>query len=255
MIVNSKGGPLLETKYNGHHSYFHSHLKVVDEIKRSIESGVFKEKEQLPSEFHLARQFGVSRSVLRKSLQVLEEDNIVTIRPGVGTFVNPKPELSSGIEELNSVTETIESSGKIAGSQYLSIDVVASTEEDRKNFQTNDLETIVKIERIRTADDEPVVFNIDKIPEGLIPLEYIDKEESMFKMMEKYANKRISYAVSYIEPIGYHERIYEILHYNPEQALLLLKQIHFTNENEPVLYSLNYYRPDMFSFHVVRKRE
>lgn len=242
-------------KYKDHHSFVHSHSKVVDKIKQYIESGVFKEKQLLPSEFHLAKQFGVSRAVLRKTLQILEEDNVVTIRPGVGAFVNPKPVLSSGIEELNSVTDTIESSGKVAGSQYLSIDVVVPTEEDRENFQSNNLESIVKVERIRTADDEPVVFNIDKIPEGLIPLNYIDKEESMFKMMEKYAKKRISYAVSYIEPIGYHERIYDVLHCNHETALLLLKQIHFTTDHEPVLYSLNYYRPDMFSFHVVRKRE
>src|SRR5699024_10144847 len=170
------------------------------------------------------------------------------------TLVNPKPLFLSGIEELNSVTETIEKSGRTAGSQYLSIDVVEPTEEDRRNFKPIDVNALVKVERIRTADNEPVVFNVDKMPKGLIPLEYIDKEESMFKMMEKYANKRISYAVTYIEPIGFHERIYDILHYDPDQSLLLLKQIHYTDEDEPVLHSINYYRPDMFSFHVLRKR-
>lgn len=232
-----------------------AYLYIVDHIKRNIENGVFKEKELLPSEFQLAKQFGVPRTVLRKSLQILEEDNVVTVIPGMGVFINPKPVFSSNIEELHSVTATIENTGKVAGSQYLSIDVIQTTEEDRKLFKSDDLKAIVKVERIRTANDEPVVFNIDKIPAGLIPIERIDKEESMFKMMETYANKPISYAVSYIEPIGYHERIYDILHFNPEQSLLLLKQIHYTKDDEPVLYSLNYYRPDMFSFHVVSKRE
>lgn len=241
-------------KFNAQHSYTHKHLKVFDKIKQDIENGIFKEKEKLPSEFNLAKRLGVSRAILRKALQMLEEENVVTNRLGVGTYVNPRPVLSSGIEELNSVTNTIESSGKKAGSQYLSIDVVTPTEEERINFKPIDLESIVKVERIRTADGEPVVFNIDKIPEGLIPLEFIDKEESMFQLMEKHANKRISYAISYIEPIGFHERIYNILHCNPDQSLLLLKQIHYTDEDEPVLYSVNYYRPDMFSFYVVRKR-
>lgn len=242
----------MNIKHNEDHTNLH--LQVIDKIKRNIENGNFKEKEKLPSEFQLAKQLGFSRSVVRKALQLLEEDNIVTIRPGVGTFVNQKPVLTSGIEELISVTDTIESSGKKAGSQYLSIDVILPTDEDKQNFHPKDIEMVVKVERIRTADYEPVVFCVDKVPEGLIPLEYLDKEQSMFKLMEKYANKQISYAITYIEPIGFYERIYDILHCNPEQSLLLLKQIHYTAEDEPVLYSLYYFKPDMLSFHVLRKR-
>lgn len=229
-------------------------LYIVDQIKKQIDAGVYKEREFLPSEFALAREFDVSRTDLKKALEILAEAHIITIKPGFGSMVNPKPLFSSGIEELNSVTETIEYSGRKAGSKYLSIEVIQPTEEDRENFQPYEVEQLVKVERIRTADSKPIVFNIDKIPYHLIPLEYINQEESMFKLMEKYAQKRISYAVSYIEPISYHERIYSILDYDPAQSLLLLKQMHYTESNEPVLYSLNYYRPDMTSFHILRKR-
>lgn len=229
-------------------------LYLIDQIKKQIDAGVYREREFLPSEFSLAKQYDASRTDLKKALEILEEANIITIKPGFGSMVNPKPLFSSGIEELNSVTETIEFSGRKAGSQYLSIELIQSTEEDREKFRPREVRSLVQIERIRTADSKPIVFNVDKIPDNLIPLEYINQEESMFQLMEKYAHKRISYAVSYIEPISYHERIYDILDYDPEQSLLLLKQMHYTEANEPVLYSLNYYRPDMTSFHVVRRR-
>src|SRR5690625_4480847 len=94
----------------------HLYLQVIDEIKRGIDSGKYKENEKLPSEFQLAKLLGVSRTTLREALRIMEEKSIVTRRHGVGTFVNPKPIFSSGIEELSSVTTMIEQSGRTPGS-------------------------------------------------------------------------------------------------------------------------------------------
>lgn len=232
----------------------HLYLQVIDEVKRDIESGKYKEKEKLPSEFQLSKILGVSRATLREALRILEEDNIVTRRHGVGTFVNPKPIFSSGIEQLNSVTYMIKQSGKVPGSQYLTTEFLEPTDEERSKFAPKEIHRLANIERVRTADNQPVVFCIDKVPEDLIPLEHVHKEGSLFKLMEEYSNKRIAYAVTYIEPIGYHDRIYNILDCDPEQSLLLLKQMHYTDEDEAVLYSANYFRSDVFSFHVLRKR-
>lgn len=232
----------------------HLYLQVIDEIKRDIENGTYKAKEKLPSEFQLSKMLGVSRATLREALRILEEENVVTRRHGVGTFVNPKPIFSSGIEQLASVTSMISQSGKKAGSEYLSTEFVEATEEDCNRFAPKKVKMLAKIERVRTADNEPVVFCIDKIPEGLIPIERVHKEDSIFKLMEEHTNKTIAYAVTYIEPISYHDRIYDILNCEPDQSLLLLKQMHYTMDDEPVLYSVNYFRADVFSFHVLRKR-
>lgn len=231
----------------------HLFLQVIDEIKRNIESGKYKEKEILPSEFQLSKELDVSREVLSEALRILEEDNVLVRRHGIGLFVNPQPIMSSGIEELSSITAMIEQSGKRAGTQYLSTEMIVPTEDERVKFASNTLDTLVKVERIRTADGEPVVFCIDKVPERLMPLEHLYQEESMFKLMKDYAKKPITYAVAQIEPVSYHERIYNILDCRPEQSLLLVKQMHYTAEEEPIMYSSNYFRSDMFSFNVVRK--
>ena len=116
------------------------------------------------------------------------------------------------------------------------------------------MNTLAKIERVRTADNKPVVFCIDKVPENLIPLDRVHEVDSIFELLENYASKRIAYAVTYIEPISYHDRIYSILDCVPDQSLLLLRQIHYTSKDEAILYSANYFRSDVFSFHVLRKR-
>ncbi|WP_163530664.1 GntR family transcriptional regulator [Halobacillus ihumii] len=232
----------------------HLYLQVIEQIKRDIENGIFFEKEKLPSEFELSKSLGVSRATLREALRILEEESIVTRRHGVGTFVNPKPVFTSGIEELDSVTGMIRKSGMTPGSQYLSAELVEPTEDDRSRFAPVEIHNLARVERVRTADQQPVVYCTDRIPEELIPLEQVREADSMFGILERYTGKTISYAVTHIEPIGYHEKISPILNSEPDQALLLLKQMHYTKDDEPVLLSSNYFRADKFSFHVLRKR-
>ncbi|MFS0672495.1 GntR family transcriptional regulator [Ornithinibacillus sp. 179-J 7C1 HS] len=232
----------------------HLYLQVIDKIKQDIETGIYKANQKLPSEFELSKTLGVSRATLREALRILEEDNVVTRRHGVGTFVNQKPIVSSGIEQLSSVTYMIEQAGKKPGSQYYSTELIEPTDEERTIFKPFALTELVKMERVRTADGMPVVFCIDKVPQGLIPIEEAHKEDSLFKLMEDFAGKRISYAITYIEPVSYHEKIFNILNCDFDQSLLLLKQMHYTEDDKPILYSLNYFRSDVFSFHVLRKR-
>ncbi|WP_368654877.1 GntR family transcriptional regulator [Ornithinibacillus sp. 4-3] len=240
----------MSTTSDSRHFYF----QVIDEIKRRIENGVYKEKQMLPSEFQLTKELGVSRTALREALRILEEDNIVIRRHGVGTFVNSRPIFSSGIEELYSIHHMIEKSGKVPASQYLSTDIVVPTEEEREKFAPLEVNELIKIERVRTADGAPVAFCIEKIPAQIMSIENIFKNDSLFYIMENYANKKIAYAVTDIEPISYHDRIFDILNCEPDQSLLLLKQIHYTENDEPILYSAHYFRPDVFRFHVLRKR-
>jgi GntR family transcriptional regulator len=232
----------------------HLYLQVIEQIKRDIENGTFLEKQKLPSEFQLSKSLGVSRATLREALRILEEDGVVTRRHGVGTFVNPKPLFTSGIEELDSVTGMITKSGMTPGSQYLSAELIEATEDDRKRFSPLEVYNLAKVERVRTADEQPVVYCTDKIPEGLLPIDQVRDADSLFNVLEKYTGKTIGYAVTHIEPIGFHERISPILNCEPDQALLLLRQMHYSQDDVPVLLSSNYFRADKFSFHVLRKR-
>lgn len=232
----------------------HLYLQVIDRLKRDIENGVFKEKEKLPSEFDLAKQLGVSRATLREALRILEEDNVITRRHGVGTFVNTKPVFTSGIEQLNSVTNMIIHAGMKPGTIFLKSETKGATEEDIRRFTCSKDDNFVVSERVRTANGKPVVYCIDKLPENILPESYSHGEESLFTTLESVSNRKITYAVAHIEPLGFHEKISPILECEPETALLVLKQMHFDESDEPVLYSVNYFKADKFEFHVLRKR-
>ncbi|SER52360.1 GntR family transcriptional regulator [Psychrobacillus sp. OK032] len=233
----------------------HLYLQVIDRIKEDIEKGIFKEKEKLPSEFELAKSLGVSRATLREALRLLEEENVIVRRHGVGTFVNSKPVFTSGIEQLSSVSSMIRSAGMEPGTIYLSSMQSLPTEEDMKRFQCKDEQSIISMERVRTANGEPVVYCVDKVPKNYLPGDFLIREEgSIFTALEESGDIHVSHAVAYIDPVGYHEVASPTLNCAPETSLLVLKQLHYDENDRVVLYSKNYFRADKFSFHVVRKR-
>ncbi|WP_413365601.1 GntR family transcriptional regulator [Lysinibacillus sp. 3P01SB] len=233
----------------------HLYLQVIDRLKSDIEKGVYHENEKLPSEFELSKSLGVSRATLREALRLLEEENVIVRRHGVGTFVNPKPVFTSGIEHLSSVSSMIEKAGMEPGTIFMSAKEEEPTEDDLNRFQTDIDDNVITIERVRTADGEPVVYCIDRVPSSYLPQQFLKNEDlSIFSALEKSGNLRVAYAVTYIDPIGYHETVSPILKCGPETALLVLKQLHYDDNDQLVLYSKNYFRADKFSFHVVRKR-
>lgn len=62
---------------------------IVDQVTDAIRSGQFVPGSRLPSERDLAQTFGVSRSLVREALRVLESLGLVEVRPGVGVIVAP----------------------------------------------------------------------------------------------------------------------------------------------------------------------
>lgn len=230
------------------------YLQVIEKIKQDIKDGVYIEKEKLPSEFELSKQLGVSRATLREALRILEEENVIIRRHGVGTFVNAKPLFSSGIEQLYSVTSMIEQAGMKPGTIFLSSSKQIVSEDEVRLFDCKENDSLTVIERLRTANDEPVVYCLDKILEKDLPDSFTYQGESIFNILERNANIRVAYAVSHIEPLGYHNKISPLLQCDPETALLVLKQMHYDENDRPILYSLNYFKSNKFSFHVLRKR-
>ncbi|MCM3637821.1 GntR family transcriptional regulator [Sporosarcina luteola] len=233
----------------------HLYVQVIERLKEDIDSGVFKENERFPSEFELARTLGVSRATLREALRVLEEEKVIVRKHGVGTFVNPRPLFSSGIEQLSSVSSMICDAGMVPGTIFMEVQEDLPNDEMIGKFECDENDSLVTIKRVRTADGEPVVYCIDHVlAKNLDGGSDVVLNESIFDLIEKSGQIRIAQAVANIEPVGYDDEASSILRCGVDIPLLVLLQHHYSEEGEMVLYSKNYFRADKFSFHVVRKR-
>jgi len=233
----------------------HLYVQVIERLKEDIDSGVFKENEKFPSEFELARTLGVSRATLREALRVLEEEKVIVRKHGVGTFVNPRPLFSSGIEQLSSVSSMICDAGMVPGTIFMEVQESLPNEEMIGKFDCDANDSLVTIKRVRTADGEPVVYCVDHVlTRNLDCGSDVVLNGSIFDLIEKSGRIRIVQAVANIEPVGYDDEASSILRCGVDIPLLVLLQHHYSEDGEMVLYSKNYFRADKFSFHVVRKR-
>lgn len=61
--------------------------QIADIYRRKIQTGQLKAGEALPSRVRLMELYGVARMTAHRALQVLVEEGLVVIVPGVGAYV------------------------------------------------------------------------------------------------------------------------------------------------------------------------
>ena len=71
-------------------------------LRDQIEAGRYQPGERLPSQDELAAQLSISRLTVRDALRSLEQEGVIQVKHGIGTFVSPSygHRLESGLERL-----------------------------------------------------------------------------------------------------------------------------------------------------------
>jgi len=64
------------------------YLQVRDVLSERIANGVWKPGKPIPNELDLAAEYGVSTGTMRKALDVMESERLISRQQGRGTFVN-----------------------------------------------------------------------------------------------------------------------------------------------------------------------
>ncbi|SNX53191.1 GntR family transcriptional regulator [Thermoanaerobacterium sp. RBIITD] len=227
----------------------------LNKMEELIKTGVWKEGIKLPSEASLSKEFGISRATLREAMRIMEDEGLIAKQQGVGTFVRKRPVIRSGLEELFSVTALIKRQGMKPGTKDFTFYRLPAIESEARNLKLATGEEIYKVERVRTADDIPVVYCIDRLPVEILRDNFSGFEQSMFAYLEKEHNIKITYAISNIKVVRHDAIIEKKLNVGENSSILLLEQIHYDDNNRPILYSSNYFNADKFDFYIIRKRD
>lgn len=141
------------------------YLQVRDVLVHRIVAGDWKPGASLPNETLLAQQFGISIGTVRKALDILEDEHIVTRRQGRGTFVNDYSEQTlhfSGFVNREGRKVLDDKRGKsVAG--------VAANDEEALRLRLKIGEPLIKIERVRLHQGRPFMSETCRLPAKLFP--------------------------------------------------------------------------------------
>ncbi|MBN1262358.1 MAG: GntR family transcriptional regulator [Anaerolineae bacterium] len=212
---------------------------------------------QLPPEPTLAKQLGVSRATLREVMRTFAERGILTRRHGVGTFVASRiPVLESGIEILESIDSLARQMGLETHVAALEVLERKATPKEAEGLESKELIDVLVINRVITVEGKPVADLRD-----IVPLDYLRKEEleredfhgSVLDLFLERGNPMLSISRTDIIAVSADAKFARRLHVSRGSALLKLAAKLYSYDEKVVDYSISYFVPGQFRFHVMRR--
>ena len=232
-------------------------VSVHEELRQGIEQGRFPAGSRLPSEPELAAELRVSRATLREALRALEGEGMLRRRRGSGTFVAELPRVANSLDVNFGVTEAIRSAGMRAGIAHGRhwTEPASAAEAARLGLEPG--QDVLVIERVRTAEETPVVLSRDIFPSGLIGgrTEVIDEmlRRSIYDVLETDLGIVIHHGVATFRPVRADHAVASRLAVPRGELLLYIWQVDYSEEDAAVLSSHEFHLADAFDFSVVRR--
>ncbi len=150
----------------------------------------------LPSEPELATKFSVSRMTARQAVQNLARAGVVERRRGAGTFVAP-PRLHRREGLLLSFTEDMRMRGMRSTSQLISGELIIAPE-DAIALGLQPSDWIVRLERVRYADNLPLAVERVSLPGEFAPVLDYDLEHGSLHAALRDMGRKISHSRGYV---------------------------------------------------------
>ncbi|MFC3928919.1 GntR family transcriptional regulator [Streptococcus caprae] len=226
-----------------------AYIKIHDAIKKDIENGQWAIGERLPSERDMADEFAVSRMTLRQAVTLLVEEGVLERRIGSGTYVASR-RVQEKMRGTTSFTEIVNSQGKTPSSKLISYQRQLASETECQNLQLESKEYVIRMERIRYADNLPLVYEVASIPEKLIRnFNKTEITEHFFQTMRGHGYE-IGKSQQTIYAKSASERVANYLEINKGHAILALTQISYLSDGLPFEYVRSQYVGDRFEFYL-----
>lgn len=211
--------------------------------------------QRLVSEPELAKQLGVSRATLREAMRSFETQGLIRRRQGSGTFVVGKVQvIDSGLEVLESLETMAKRLELEVSVSNLSIDVVKADAEIASALSIPMDTKVTRVRRVIRADGRPVAYLVDTLLEETLrgtdmPTDFHGSVlDFLLERGDSLASSRAN-----ISAIGATAEVAKALEIQRGDVLLHFYSQLFNASGKAIDYSLSYFIPGYFHFHVVRR--
>ncbi len=224
---------------------------VLSELIKTMHPG-----DQLLPEPELAKQMGVSRATLRGVLRAFAERGLLIRRQGVGTFVTSRlPILETGLEVLESLERMADRLNLQTEVSYLDIEERFATPQERRGLVSEQPLKVLAVTRVITMEGEPVADLLD-----VVPITYLCSTDlganfkgSVLDILLEREKPVMATSRTEIIAADATDEIAHRLGIEPGTALLKLVAQLYSYDEQVVDFSVSYFVPGYFKFHVMRQ--
>ncbi len=137
--------------------------RIADTLRERIRNAEWAPGAPLPNQRKLARDFGVTLMTLRQALELLERDDLITRRHGLGTFVSA-PSIDYEITKLRRFAGDLSAQGESVSTRVLGARTTVADHRAGAALGVRPRARVVMVERLRLVDGHPMSLQRSFLP-------------------------------------------------------------------------------------------
>ena len=213
-------------------------------LREAIQKRVLRPEDALPAERELAEELEVSRITVRKAIDGLVQEGLLTRRQGSGTFVCARVE--KNFSKLTSFSEDMRARGRKPHSAWLNRAAGTVNPEEAMTLRASPGTPVLRFHRIRFADDAPMALEYATVLASCLPS--IDAvTTSLYEALEEAGNRPVR-ALQRLRAVLLTQEQARLLRAHEKDAGLLVERVGFLKDGRTVEFSQSYYRGDTYDF-------
>ena len=212
-------------------------------LRDAIDSHIVKADQALPTERDLAEEFEVSRITVRKAIDGLVTDGLVSRRRGAGTFVMA-PRVEKSFYKLPSVSEDMITRGRRPHSVWVSKTSGAVTPEEALSLGLSPGSVVYRFHRIRFADDLSMALEYSTVPAYCLPSPDA-VTLSLYEALRATGHLPVR-ALQRLRAIAFTPEQAEALAIEPGSPGLFIERRGFLADGRTAEFTQSYYRGDAY---------
>jgi len=209
--------------------------------------------ERLPSEPKLAKQLGVSRATLREAMRTFETQGLIRRRQGAGTFVvGQAPVLESGLEVLESIETMANRMGISVAVSALKVEEMPANAKQAGKLGVPQETPLTRVSRVISTNERAAAYLVDILPVEFLSVDEFPKhfKGSVLDFMLERGDLPTVAKIG-VNATSAKSDVAKALEIQRGDVLLRLSSRIYLASDEVVDYSLGYFLPGYFHFHVL----
>ena len=227
------------------------HQQLIEQLRGLLRNRSFVPGAQFLTEREIAERFATSRPTANKALSSLVSEGLLEVRRGAGTFVR-ETVLNYDLERLVSFTEKARAVGRKPGTELIAYRKIKCSEAPPqvvKSLKVVDHEPLIYMERIRLADQTPVILEQRYVVARLCSkMTRTDAKGSLYNCWTTKCGLGIGGADEIIHAINASKAQAAHLKVPAGAACFRIIATGYLTDNQPLWYEETLYRSDVYEF-------
>lgn len=227
-----------------------AYIKVHNAIKDLIAGGVYPVGALLPPEPELEKKFSVSRTTIRRAIEMLARASCVEVKQGRGTMVLDY-NINQNISGITSISQTLLKKGYNVKPRKIYMEQITADKTVAIALEIKEGRALIRLQRVQLADEIPIAIMENYInPEMVEGIERYDNNfTSLYKLLEDEYEFKLESSIDKITAKIADFTESEMLQIPLGAALILMRRVTFF-KGIPITYDYIRIRADKYQFEI-----